>query len=288
MRKAIQSHLILGFTLITGPAATSLTAAAPADWPIQEVPFKLLNRHMVVVEATLKGGHSLHLMIDTGATHSVVDQAVVDQLELKIVGSHRVEAFGKGSDQGRVVLRGLQVGTIRTSLLAFVAELPWSGVDGILGLDLLSQTNFTIDYSARKIRFGPRDSHFNSTTPFEFHSSQIIVPVRIEGQDVRLRMDTGARTINLYRSKMHKSIRKLRIKLEIPFTHVSGTSKYQEVALPKVELSGSQWEYVTARLMVFYNQPPIDHPYDGVLGLGELDIKRIYFDFQSNVLSWEK
>ena len=87
---------------------------------------------------------------------------------------------------------------------------------------------------------------------------------------------------------MSKSIRNLPVKREIPFVHVAGTSRYREVLLPSVQLNGSQWKRIRAMLMVFCNQRPQDVKYDGVLGLTDLQMKRMYFDFQDNILSWER
>ena len=132
---------------------------------------------MIVIKGSTKNGYPLNLMIDTGATHSVVDERIVQKLQLKPLPetTHKLEVFGKSLDRPQVLLPGLQFGPIKTSLLCFVAALPWSGVDAIIGLDLLRQNNFTIDFESKKISFGPRATHFLSTIPFEADSSKVIV-----------------------------------------------------------------------------------------------------------------
>jgi len=276
--------------LIQRQQKSSTNPLSDIKQPGSEVSFRLYNRHMVVVQGSTIDGYPLNLMIDTGSTHSVVDERIVQKLQLKPLPetTHTLEAFGQSLDRPRVLLRGLQFGPIRTSLLCFVAGLPWSGVDAIIGLDLLRQNNFTIDFESKKINFGPRTTHFLSKIPFEADSSQVIVAVRIGEQRVRLSLDTGARTINLYRSRMSKSIRSLPVKRDIPFVHVGGTSLYREVLLPSVQLNGSQWEQVPAMLMDFYNYHSDPVEFDGFLGLGALKIKRIYIDFQKPILSWER
>jgi len=286
MSKSWRCYVVSGFIWATCFAGAGITDLAAQS----EVSFRLYNTHMIVVTGSAKDGFPLNLMIDTGATHSVVDEQIVQKLQLEPLPetTHKIEAFGQSLDRPRILLPGLQFGPIKTSLLCFVVELPWSGVDAIIGLDLLRQNNFTIDFESEKISFGPRTTHFLSTIPFEADSSQVIVPVRIGEQRVRLSLDTGARTINLDRSRMSKSILNLPVKREIPFVHLAGTSKYQEVLLPSVQLNGSQWEQVPAMLMDFYSDQTDPLEYDGVLGLGALKIKRIYIDFQENILSWER
>lgn len=269
-------------------AATILLLSLPsaAQDAASETPFVLLKGHLIVVRPWAKG-LDLNLMIDTGASQSVFNKKVVRKLGLKpFPKAYKVHAFGKNYTAQRVALHAVRIGPIVTSLVGFVSELPsWWEIDAIVGLDLLRNYDFTIDYRSKVIRFGPR-THFESFLHFENHSKELIVPVRVQDTDLRLVVDTGAPTIILSRPRIRNRIKRLAVLTSIPVSDVAGVSMHRKVRLSSFQLGSSKWNKVCA--LVAESTGTEKDGLDGVLGFHWLKLARIHFDFQNNILSWEK
>ncbi len=280
MRSFSQSLRVATFTpfLFSAPLA--------ADPSNQTIPFKLQETHLIVVEGSIGALNPLKFLIDTGANYSVVAERVVQRLRLRrLAQNQKLAAFGQTRPMERVVLSGLRLGPILTSLPCIVADLSDWNVDVIIGMDLLRRNNFTIDYRSQTLRFGARD-HLESATSFEIDRSRLVVSVQLAGQPLRLCVDTGARTLTLHRSRVKSWKRKMPDGRRIRFDHVAGTSHGTKVRLEKVQIGPSTWGGVNVFVLDTPQGP--DSKADGVLGPVALGLERIYFDFEANTLSWEK
>ena len=280
MRSFSQSLRVATFTsfLFSTPLA--------ADPSNQTIPFKLQESHLIVVDGSIGGLNPLKFLIDTGANYSVVDEGVAQKLRLRrIAQDQRLAAFGQTSPMERVVLSGLRLGPILTSLPCIVLDLSDWDVDVIIGMDLLRRNNFTIDYRSKTIRFGARD-HLDSAANFEIDGSRLVVSVQLDGQPLRLCVDTGATTLTVHRSRVKSWKRRIPRGRPIRFDHVAGTSHGMKVRLEEVQIGPSTWRGVNAFVLDTPRRP--DSKSDGVLGFAALGLERIYFDFESNTVSWEK
>src|SRR5207248_1367474 len=74
-------------------------------------------------------------------------------------------------------------------------------VGGIVGLDILSMHNFTIDYKKKKIIFAPSAALKNSVR-FERQAPLLTVKATIEGQEVRLIVDSGTLGVVVSRNRI--------------------------------------------------------------------------------------
>ena len=264
--------------LICGPGLS-------AEPTREDLSFTLQQGHLVVVRGSL-AGQELRVVIDTGATHSLVKKGTVKRLRLNTLPeAYALNAFGKKTKVKRVVLRGLRVGTVMTSLPCFVGDIPWPKIDAIAGMDFLEGRNFTIDYEAKTILFGS-GNHFASSTPFALESGHLVVAATVWGKKVRLVVDSGAPTLNLYRKRVKSWIGKLPSDGVRQIHHVAGKSRHEEVWLPGIELG--QVDCGGVRGLVLDSSKERKDGIDGVLGLRGLGIDQIYFDFSSNTLSWER
>ena len=256
----------------------SLPTLLTANEAVHKVPFSLVNGHLITVQGSIHG-RVVRLMIDTGSSHTIVNKRAVKKLRLKPRRQTvRVTAWGSTRTTQTVVLRDLRMGPIQATLLCPTMELSSSGVDAIIGLDLLSQRDFTIDYETKTVQFEAR-LPFESAVEFEARTGSLIIPMRIEGTDIRLMLDTGAPTIVLYGNRTRGLV------MVEPSLRQAVGSRFRNVRFGSVRLGPMKWRDVDA--MVLKTLVTEESGYDGMFGFHSLEIKRLHFDFGNNTLSWE-
>jgi len=105
------------------------------------------------------------------------------------------------------------------------------------------------------------------------------------GRLMRLLVDTGVRTILLYRDRMGERLPNVKIERQIRGASLSGGASLEVVTLPRVLLNGTELE---RRAVLLRNSPAGFLPeIDGYLSLTALRARRFNFDFETNLLSWE-
>ncbi len=254
-----------------------------------EVPFTVQDGYLIVVEARIGGQRGLRFALDTGATHSVLRPDLVKGYEfahrqVRIVNLDHVVT------QELVEVPDFQLGPIRIPLLPMMTnDLGYlretaPGVDGLIGLDVLRLRSFSIDFGRRKITFGsPRV--LRSSIAMERDQLYLAVEVRMLGRPMRLLVDTGVRTILLYRDRMGERLPNVKIERQIRGASLSGGASLEVVTLPRVLLNGTELE---RRAVLLRNSPAGFLPeIDGYLSLTALRARRFNFDFERNLLSWE-
>ena len=268
------------------------TLCAEKELREQEMPFQLVGDHLIVVKASAQGLPRLRLVIDTGATRSLISRRVVKKLGLKKYSrSTPVHAFGKTESTQRVILQQVRLGPILTTMVCFVADLSgrWSGFDAIVGMDLLHRQNLTIDYTRMTIRFGSRE-HFQAVIPFRLDAGNVVVELHTADENLQVVVDTGAPTLVLDgdKTKTWLSGPVMRLPKEIGFG--GGVSIRRTAWLRGARLGASEWKKLRTLLFYMrsgYPRPKIRRETDGVLGPVGLKLRRVYFDFANHQLSWE-
>jgi len=109
----------------------------------------------IVVPVTINGQGTFHLMLDTGATHSVLTSSAVSRLGLDITQARSSEVQGVSGrivapimridemQAGALKLKGLNVPVIDGSVV--------EGLDGILGVDGMSNKAISADFVRDRI-----------------------------------------------------------------------------------------------------------------------------------------
>lgn len=250
------------------------------------MPFELVGGFLVVVNAEIGDLNGLKFILDTGATHSLIDRKVADRLRL-----HRrsgdVISFDRHVDVEWADIPDLRVGPLRGEALRIMvvklaeySELA-EHADGIIGLDLLSKSRkFSIDYGGRTISFQLPDDG----TPDHSPSACFVVPVVVQGVRVHLVVDTGLQGIVLYENRLRKRLPKMRIEGESSKAAM-GRLRATQVRLPGVQIVGAQ----VATTVLLIDGPDEDSlpGVDGYLGPMALQAKHIEFDFDAGVLRWQ-
>jgi predicted aspartyl protease len=230
----------------------------------------------------------LNFILDTGTTRTVISPYIADKLKLQGKIYKKVRSGHCKSLMLRLVsLPEVRVGSLRSnSTQALVTDLNFRGIriDAILGLDLVKQKNFTIDYQTNRIVF---DKVINSDFYIHFPRSLhfVMVVMKIDGQKLLLKVDTGLSGLILFENRINCKLNMTKSNNRRYVQHVAGTTSLQRVFLTDASLGGSHWSKLSAHLMETHSEA--SSGLSGLIGLKELGINRISFDFEHGILSWE-
>jgi hypothetical protein len=255
-----------------------------------EVPFKLYQDYLIVVHGSVGTLEGLNLLIDTGANITSIDRRIARKLGLK-GQNHKLALFSQSARVERVVLPGLQVGSIRAESLpglvqdlSFVDTIVGLRIDAIVGLDLLAQSSFAVDYESRKMVFGPIEVS-SLMVPFKTAAPMVTVELRLDGQLVRLLVDTGSRDLLLFEGQLPAGLRKLPTHdVRQSFNSAATSFERKEIWLSKVQLGAT--DRGLQRAFLTNGGASFDQSFDGALGPASLGLKWIAFDFESGSFCW--
>lgn len=267
---------LLGLALLSGNSAT---AENPA-----EVRFKLCGDYMVVARGSIGELHELNFLIDTGAVPSVVDQRIANNLRL-IGTAEKISVFNRSLEASRVVLPSVHLGAIKAQSvkalvrdLSFIEEGLGVRIDAMIGLDVLGGRNFTVDYAARRITFG-RSSPGEAPIPLEARQGFVLVRLEVGGESLRLVVDTGARDLVLFQSRVRARLANVRILGGKSSSNLSGVVQLQQVELGRVRIG--ETDLGSRKAVVLDDAGQLPAGVDGLLGVRWLQASRVAFNLQS-------
>ena len=159
-------------------------------------------------------------------------------------------------------------------------------IDAIVGLDVLARTSFGIDYRVRRVSFAPalRES---AVAKLEIVWPFVTVRMTIEGQQVRLLVDTGSPDLVLFKTRMPPALSGAPWKGDKTVTYASGEVRLRRLELRKAGLGAEQWDTLPAWVL---DRVPDGYPraIDGVLGVLALGCQRVQFDFDKGEFGWSR
>jgi len=255
-----------------------------------EIPFKLYQDYLIVVHGSVGTLEGRNFLIDTGANVTSVDRRIARKLGLK-GQNHKLALFNQAAIVERVVLPSLQVGSIRAESmpglvqdLSFVDTVVGFRIDAIVGLDFLGRSSFAIDYESKKMVFGPIDAG-PLIVPFKIAAPMVAVEVRVNGQPVRLLVDTGSRNLLLFERQLPEGLKNLPTRdVRRSFNSAATSFETKEILVSKVQLGTK--DRLLQKAFLTNSSANFDQSLDGTLGPASLGLKWIAFDFQSGSFGW--
>jgi predicted aspartyl protease len=249
------------------------------------VPFDLVSDFLVVAKGGIESLDGLKFIVDTGSTWSAIDQKVAEKLRLNRQAG-KVMNFDRYIPIEWADVTNLRIGPARAEQtrvmvmnLAKYSEFA-KNVDGIIGLDFLSRNQtFAIDYTSKTIYFGPPENSSHRSNPGGF-----LATIVVQGQPIRLCVDTGSQDIVLYENRLRKRLVNLRTNGE-PITIRMGRIKGTKIDLPEVTITGPK--QVITVVLIHGPEEGTMPGVDGYLGTASLHPKRIEFDFTKRIMWWE-
>lgn len=254
-----------------------------------EVPFKLYRDYTIIVQGSIGRLRNRNLLIDTGAVPSVVDRRVAKKLRL--TGTpEKVSVLTQSILAQGTVLSDLRLGPMRAEAisvlvrdLSYIEEGLGVRVDAIVGLDVLGQSDFSIDYEAKKLVFGPVEP-LESAFTIQTGPGFVYATLQVQGQVVRLVVDTGANHLMLLGGRVLDRLTGLRTLGTMTSTNMGGDVTLKEVQLKGVRLGSKYFPTLEAFLV---DNSGGDFPgFDGLLGVRSLGLTRLGFDFARQTISW--
>jgi predicted aspartyl protease len=175
MRKVSISNYLAVLLLFSGTSAKAAT----------DMQFTLVRNYLIVTSVTINGTGSYEFLLDTGTNTTLLHTEFAAQLGLRPID--RIELLTVAGSQAvpRAKLPSLTLGqktvtdleVLFSDLRAARSVIP--NVRGVLGQNFLSQFNYLVDYSNRRILFVEANGQWCGTQlPFAWHEGRILVTIK--------------------------------------------------------------------------------------------------------------
>ena len=254
------------------------------------VGFELYQDYLIVVRGSIGPLKDLNFLLDTGATPSVLAPRLKEKLHLTTAPIDI--AVLKGSVKGETAtVPSLQFGPIRKDNVAVLIQdlsflqkgLPVR-LDGIVGLDVLGQSTFVIDYTAHEIRFGPTAS-MSDSIPFHIKEGLAIVDASVNQAQVHLLLDTGASSMILFEEMRDPASDAKAAGTEESQKNIGEFQRNQKRSI-SVKLGKTKFDHEVA--YVVQNPRDAGHNFDGLMSPIALGITRVAVDLSQGTLAFTR
>jgi predicted aspartyl protease len=279
---------ITGALLAAAPPKNAARRADHGARPVS-VPIQIFGGFLVVAQGQI-GSNLRHqnFILDTGTSPSILNARVARQLGLSLVPA-RLAAIGRESEIRAARVPEIALGPLRTAS-ADVLVTDLSGVEqnwkmpiaGILGLDILGQTSFRIDYENHVLEFGdisPEGIAVNVSPDGHLP----IAEVNINGKPLRLLVDTGSDRLVFFGNKNAQRLGASAGSELIAGESVSGGVAVRGISSLEVEWSGERFQQ--RAVVVSDRQEPL---FDGLLSVRSLGFRSIAMDAASQTVYLRK
>lgn len=283
---AILNAFLSLFLIVTGTAAKAKESAS-AKMPAErfELPIHIYRGYLVVVEGSIGGLEHQNLIVDTGTDPSIVSAEIVQALRIPVRRATLTVA-DTTMDSDSAILPQLRVGPVHTQILPVMVQdfhslerelgIP---VGAIIGLDVLGQSNFSLDYSSRRIIFGPILAQGIALPLGAASPAFPTVDLLVGGQNAHLLVDTGAAGLVFFEGRVGNRLPLRNLSSFRQDASIAGSFETRMVSPGELLLGGHRFHLDKA--FVAKGRGDVGKSFDGLLGVGAMGFKSISFDFIS-------
>jgi hypothetical protein len=252
------------------------------------LPISLYRNYLIVVRGSIGPLQKRHFIIDTGAYPSVISPQIAKKLHLS-GKKEEVLVVGHNMNSDVVYVPLLQLGPLQSkNLRVVVKDLGVFDrhigveIDGMIGLDVLRQSNFRIDYRERKLIFGSTDS-LPFAVPIRWDATKACIDVAVNGKTTRLLLDSGAADIMLFQQKFAELS-------EVPSlawvsANLGGKFHLRQIRLRSLGTAG--WELGARDVFLSDTDNMSSFAFTGLMAIGAERFREVAFDFEHQTFSWE-
>jgi hypothetical protein len=242
--------------------------------PAESVRFQLYQGYLIVVHGSMGAVKNLNIFLDTGATRVLLDSRVARKLNLRGEASVSIVRLDRRTPSEETNLPSLEIGPLKrsnlrvvTTDLSFYEKVIPVRIDAVVGLDVLGQRPFVIDYPARVIRFEPAPA-MQVSLPLRLDQGLAVFDAEIDHTPVHLLFDTGAGFIVLFNKATPRA------------------SEEKKVWLRTLRLGAEEFGQKPALLT--RNPKPSQLDVDGLMSPAALGISRVAVDLKAGVLAFSR
>lgn len=268
------------------PAAGQQADAAKSEVAPREIPFEIVNGHLIEVHGSIGAHTNLRFLVEVGTPRTMVDSELgqrdgdTEQTEAaKAAPKQQTEVSLKDFQLGSVVMPEIRALSTDLSQMPAVPR----GVAGIVGLDLLERQNVTIDYLEKKILLSASMSGEHQAEMIA-NNAGLTVASNWRGNPLTLVLSTGVEAVALDQDRANQRSMKLPDLKNGSFPDGKGAStlifEMKELMLGNAKLTcmavvrKMEWPEGSEQLM-------------GFLPLAALRASRVSLDFEKKLLFWD-
>jgi predicted aspartyl protease len=284
----MRGHAFCWFSLLTVLLMAGEPPARGYGNQRDTVHFDLYRDYLIVVRGSTGPLKGLNFLLDTGASPTVLDRRVAEKLHLEQLPAS-IAVVGGSVEAAQATAPTLEVGPARRDnfhvlvedLSFFQKALPVR-IDAVVGLDLLGQSAFEIDYTARQILFGPVPLLANSL-PLRLQAGLPIVEAQVNHLSAHLMVDTGASSLVLFEPSAPRPMRVSEVR---PTPGTIGEFDRKQVWLPSLKLGEAEFGKEPAFLVRSRSEGPQD--FDGLMSPAALGITKLAIDLGRGLLTFSR
>lgn len=281
--------VLVGLALVCEPSGWGSRQTDPYRAMEATVRFDLYRDYLIVAHGTVGPLKGLNFLLDTGANPTILDQRVARKLGLEELPAS-ISVLEGSLHGGKAIVPRLEFGPmVRQNLSVVVQDLSFFQkalpirIDAVIGMDVLGQSTFVVDYAARHIQFGPY-SPLPISVPLHDRSGLAVIDAELNHSPIHLLVDTGAPALIIFEAKLLLSASVLRVGVVKQATNMVGQIESRPVRLSSLSLGGEEFHQEPAFVVPNRREEKLE--FDGLVSPAALGFTRVAVDFERGIMGF--